>query len=193
MAAAAALAVPACPRPAPSPRRSVPLTGRATGWTVPPMSISIERPAGSGGAPARNWWQAMARGLRRRCPACGRGAMYHRYLKVTDACPVCGTELHHHRADDAPPYFTMLVVGHVVVGGVLGLERALAPPVWLHMALWLPLTLALSLWLLPMVKGGLIGLQWALGMHGFAARTSAVPDPAGPDPIPTPSNGTRAR
>ena len=62
----------------------------------------------------------------------------------------------------------MVIVGHVVVGGVLMLERAVAPDIWVHMVLWLPLTLGLSLVLLPMVKGALVGLQWALRMHGFA-------------------------
>lgn len=143
------------------------------------MSIEITSLAGVANAP-RSPWQAMARGLARRCPACGRGAMYGAFLKVRHACANCGTELHHHRADDAPPYFTMLIVGHVVIGGVLALERSMAPSTTTHLAIWLPLTLIMSLVLLPSVKGALIGLQWALRMHGFGAG----PDPAGPEPVP---------
>jgi uncharacterized protein (DUF983 family) len=120
-----------------------------------------------------------APGSCRALSACGQGRLFGGYLKVEHACAACGTELHHHRADDAPPYFTMVIVGHVVVGGVLALERFAGPPYWLHLALWLPLTLALSLWLLPMVKGALVGLQWALRMHGFGTG----PDPALPEPI----------
>ncbi len=122
----------------------------------------------------------MARGLRQRCPACGGGRIYSAYLKVAHVCPSCGTELHHHRADDAPPYFTMIIVAHVVVGGMLMLERAYAPDSIVHMMIWVPLTIGLSLWLLPMVKGALIALQWALRMHGFGEG----PDPAAPEPIP---------
>lgn len=132
----------------------------------------------------RSVWQALGRGVVGRCPACGRGKLYGSYLKVRDACEVCGCELHHHRADDAPPYFTMLIVGHIIVGGVLTVERMLAPSMLVHMALWLPLTLGLSMWLLPMVKGALIGLQWALHMHGFGSG----PDPAGPGPLPAASD-----
>ena len=117
--------------------------------------------------PARDVWQAMARGFRQRCPKCGKGALFHSYLKVSDTCGVCGEELHHQRADDAPPYFTILIVGHFVVGGLLAMEKALVPPIWVHMVVWLPLTLLSSLWLLPRVKGALVGLQWALYMHGF--------------------------
>jgi uncharacterized protein (DUF983 family) len=107
------------------------------------------------------------RGFAQRCPACGQGRLYVRFLKVEPVCKTCGTALHHHRADDAPPYFTMFVVGHVVIGLLLVVERKYAPAIALHLALWLPLTLGLSLFLLPRIKGALIGQQWALGMHGF--------------------------
>ena len=116
---------------------------------------------------ARPIFASMLRGAARKCPACGVGAMFRRYLKVADACPHCGEELHHHRADDAPAYFTIVIVGHIVVGLVLAVEIAYRPALWVHAALWLPLTVILTLVLLPSVKGALVGLQWALRMHGF--------------------------
>jgi uncharacterized protein (DUF983 family) len=115
----------------------------------------------------RNIWQAMTRGWRQKCPSCGDGRLYGKYLKVNDECPTCGTELHHHRADDAPPYFVMTITAHIVVGGILILERLYAPPTWVQLSIWLPMLVLLSLWLLPRVKGALIGYQWALKMHGF--------------------------
>ena len=93
--------------------------------------------------------------------------MYGKYLKVNDACLTCGTELHHHRADDAPPYFVMTITAHVVVGGILLVERNFNVETWVQMAIWMPILVLLSLWLLPRVKGALIGYQWALRMHGF--------------------------
>ena len=116
---------------------------------------------------ARPIFASMLRGALLKCPACGVGAMFRRYLKVAESCPHCGEELHHHRADDAPAYFTIVIVGHIVVSLVLAVEMAYRPPIWLHMMLWLPLTLILTLVLLPSVKGALVGLQWALRMHGF--------------------------
>ena len=110
---------------------------------------------------------SLLRGARLTCPACGKGAMFRRYLKVSDACPTCGEALHHHRADDAPPYFTIVIVGHIVVGLVLAVEMAYQPPLWLHEVIWLPLTVLLALLILPVIKGALVGLQWALLMHGF--------------------------
>jgi len=119
---------------------------------------------------ARSVQQAIMRGFAERCPACGQGKMFRAYLKVVDRCASCGEELHHHRADDAPPYFTILIVAHIIVGGVLSLEQLVAPPDWVQIVIWLPATLLLSLALLPRVKGALVGLQWALRMHGFGGE-----------------------
>ena len=110
---------------------------------------------------------SILRGMQLQCPACGSRTLFRRYLKVADHCPHCAEALHHHRADDAPPYFTIIIVGHIVVSLVLIVEMAYRPPLWVHMALWLPLTVILALLILPPVKGTLIGLQWALLMHGF--------------------------
>jgi uncharacterized protein (DUF983 family) len=133
-------------------------------------------PLDSGEArPPRDVRRAMWRGFARRCPACGAAALFGRYLKVRDACPGCGEALHRHRADDAPAYFTILIVGHIVVGAVLPVERAFSPPLWLHGLLWGPLTLWLTLALLPRIKGSIVGLQWALYMHGFGAQAEEEP------------------
>jgi uncharacterized protein (DUF983 family) len=127
--------------------------------------------------PARDVLRAMLHGFKQRCPRCAQAGLFRRYLKVWDTCPGCSEALHHHRTDDAPPYFTIVVVGHFIVGGVLSLERAFAPPTWMHLALWLPLSLVACLWLLPRVKGALVGLQWALYMHGFdPAHTPEQPE-----------------
>jgi uncharacterized protein (DUF983 family) len=119
------------------------------------------------------------RGFRGKCPQCGTGKVFSGFLKVAPTCAACGEPLHHHRADDAPPYFTMLVVGHVVVAGVLAVEQAWRPEIWVHAALWMPLTILLSLALLPRIKGALVALQWALRMHGFGGGEPA--DPMAPE------------
>lgn len=111
--------------------------------------------------------QALKRGFSCRCPACGEGRLFRAFLKVNDACPACGEELHHHRADDFPAYLVIVIVGHIVVPLVLSVETHFAPSYWIHVAMWLPLTLGMSLALLQPVKGTIIALQWYLGMHGF--------------------------
>jgi len=122
----------------------------------------------------RDKWQALRRGFMGRCPNCNEGRLFGAYLKVNDHCPKCGEAFHHHRADDAPPYFTILIVGHIVGAVVLAVEEWNdAIPIWIHMAIWPALVVALSLALLPRVKGALIGYQWALQMHGFLADRTA--------------------
>lgn len=129
-------------------------------------------------------WNAVKLGWRQKCPACGQGALYYQYLKVNDACPSCGEELHHHRADDAPPYFTMLITGHVIVGGILAVQQIYAPETWVQLAIWMPLLVILSLYLLPRIKGALIGYQWACRMHGFGQLQVEGADIAPIEPAP---------
>ncbi len=117
--------------------------------------------------------EAIRRGLVGRCPACGRGRLFRSYLKLHQTCKVCGEDLSHARADDAPAYLTMLVVCHVVGGGVL-----FSDTVWPHMPLmlmalfWLTVTMVASLLILPRMKGAVVGQQWALCMHGFGGDTT---------------------
>ncbi len=113
------------------------------------------------------------RGLRGRCPKCGEGRLFRAFLKVADNCPACGEELHHHRADDFPAYLVIVIVGHIVVAMVLGVEVAYAPPLWLHALIWLPVTTALSLALLQPIKGAVVAVQWQHGMEGFGGAKRA--------------------
>ena len=110
---------------------------------------------------------ALRRGWLGRCPRCGEGTLFGRYLKMRSRCESCTQVLEPYRADDAPAYFTILIVGHIVVPLVLAVETAFAPAYWIHAALWAPLTLGLSLGLLQPVKGVVVAVQWFLGMHGF--------------------------
>lgn len=99
-----------------------------------------------------------------RCPACGQGKLFAGYLTVTPACAACGVPLGLVRAEDVPPYFTIVVVGHIVVPAMLLVEQAWHPELWVHAALWLPLTLGLALGLLRPIKGGTVGLMAKLGL-----------------------------
>lgn len=132
-----------------------------------PIEIMAGRAPGEGEPEARDWQPAVKRGALLRCPHCGEGRMFNAFLKVNHACPSCGEVLDLHKADDAPPYFTITIVAHIVVPALLIVEQAYSPAEWIHAVIWLPMCLILSLILLPRVKGALIGLQWALRMHGF--------------------------
>ena len=111
--------------------------------------------------------QVLWRGFRSRCPACGEGHMFRAFLKVADACPKCGEELHHHRADDFPAYVVIFLVGHLMVPLILAAETHFSPSYLFHMTVWPTAVLVLSLALLQPVKGAIVALQWSIGMHGF--------------------------
>ena len=113
---------------------------------------------------------AMLRGWRMRCPRCGAGQILTGYLKVRDTCPSCGQALHHQRADDGPAYLTILIVGHLMAPLLLIVFTRFRPDPLVLTAIFSVGTVALSLYLLPRLKGVLIAIQWAKRMHGFGAE-----------------------
>ncbi len=129
---------------------------------VPPPSAA--RP--TGGPPPPPLLPALLRGAAGACPACSKGRLFHGFLRPAPSCSACGTGLARIRSDDAPPYVTLFIVGHIVVPLMLMAERALAPPLWLMVALFLPLAALLSLGLIRPVKGATIGLMLHLGITG---------------------------
>jgi uncharacterized protein (DUF983 family) len=106
-------------------------------------------------------WTGIRRGLRCRCPECGRGHLFGGYLKLSPACPSCGADNTIYPSDDFPPYLTILIVGHIIVPLFMWVDSAFAPALWLQFAIWLPLTVALAAALLPPMKGATVGLCWA--------------------------------
>jgi uncharacterized protein (DUF983 family) len=134
------------------------------------------QPDRAGDPPARGrppLLAALKRGLRGRCPVCGQATLFNGYLRVRVACPHCAAPLGRVRADDVPPYFTILVVGHIVVPGMLVLERVAAPPIWVQTVLWVPLTLILTLVLLRPIKGAIVGTMLAFGLLPPASDAGA--------------------
>jgi uncharacterized protein (DUF983 family) len=119
------------------------------------------------GRVARPLWEAMKRGFLGKCPHCGEGRLFASFVKTVDRCEVCGEAMHHHRADDLPAYLVIVVVGHIVVGAFMGVEATTNLSLLQHMLIWVPATIVSALALLRPIKGAVVGLQWALYMHGF--------------------------
>jgi uncharacterized protein (DUF983 family) len=107
---------------------------------------------------------AIGRGLLGHCPACGKGRIFDGFLRVAEACHECGAPLGLARADDAPPYFTILAVGHIIVPLLFIAERSDLLPLWMISAIFVPLTLVLALALIRPIKGGTVGLMLNLNM-----------------------------
>ena len=118
-------------------------------------------------------------GLLGRCPRCGEGRLFKSYLKVADRCPVCDLDFSNEDSGDGPAVFVMFVVGFIVVPAALVLEVAAMPPIWVHMALWLPLSIALVVAILPPFKATLFALQYKHNAHEAQlddSLTASTPD-----------------
>jgi uncharacterized protein (DUF983 family) len=84
--------------------------------------------------------------------------MFSGYLSIREACEFCNLKYEPLRSDDAPPYFTLFIVGHVVVGLYTAVWRMLDVPTWAQALIWCGLTVVLSLVLLPFIKGGVMAV-----------------------------------
>ncbi|MBV1927147.1 MAG: DUF983 domain-containing protein [Rhodobacteraceae bacterium] len=135
-------------------------TGAITGTISPVESSHAERQTRP----------ALIRGWQRKCPCCGSGPLLYGYLKVHDSCPTCREELHHHRADDGPAYLTILIVGHILAPLLLFVFVRFRPEPFTLFAVFAIGCVSLSLYLLPRLKGAMIGFQWARYMHGFRQK-----------------------
>ncbi|MCI4662206.1 MAG: DUF983 domain-containing protein [Neomegalonema sp.] len=133
--------------------------------------LGAAEPASFGGP--RDIWQALMNGLRQRCPNCGEGRLFVQYLSVRESCSECGLRLDGHRADDFPPYLTIIVVAHLLIPAFVLSEKTFHWSTTTHYLVWPPLAIAACLLLLPRFKGAVIGQQWATRAFGFGENTPA--------------------
>src|SRR5512143_3974939 len=130
------------------PRRNFEMNARDARTAATPAKGVL--PTGAG--------QALWRGFRGHCPACGEGRMFRAFLKVADKCPA---------------YLVIVIVGHILVPILLAVETEIAPAVWISMTVWPLAALTMALGLLQPVKGAVVAIQWFGGMHGFEEAKKA--------------------
>ena len=110
-----------------------------------------------------------ATGLAGRCPRCGQGRLFQGFLTIAPRCESCGLDLTAQDSGDGPVALIILVVGFIVVIGALLVEVRYGWPVWLHLLVWLPLSVLLCLALMRPLKATLIALQYKHRRHEFDA------------------------
>ena len=121
-------------------------------------------------AAARPLYPALTLALRGRCPACGEGAMFARFLKPSPACNACGQPWDVSRADDFPSYIVILLLGHILVPLMIEVNSALDIPLGVQALLWPGLAVVLAAVLIQPVKGAVIAFQWTRRMDGFGLK-----------------------
>jgi uncharacterized protein (DUF983 family) len=104
-----------------------------------------------------------------RCPCCGKGKLYRAYLKQVDACSACGEKFGAIRADDAAPWLTIIIVGHIFLPLMLVGVAMSTMPSWVLAVLWSSIFILLSLAILPRAKGLFIAILWHTGAPGSKA------------------------
>ncbi len=111
--------------------------------------------------------RSLWRGFRCKCPQCGKGPLLHSYLKVRTSCPVCDEDYTAQRADDGPAYLTILIVSHIMAPALLWAFTHFRPEPLVLFSIFAVGCVALSLYLLPRLKGAVVAFQWSRRMHGF--------------------------
>ncbi len=112
--------------------------------------------------PRAHFGRAIGRGFRGRCPQCGTGKLFYRYLKASPRCQICDHDLDAYPSDDGPAYFTILIVGQLVIAPLLLFPFIWKSPIWVIVPATLIPLAVLTLVLLPRIKGAVIGLHYAL-------------------------------
>jgi len=103
---------------------------------------------------------AVSASVRGRCPRCGEGKLFSGFLTLAPKCEACGLDYAFADAGDGPAVFVILIAGSFLVGSLLYVEIRYEPPIWVHLGVFLPLTVLVVLGLLRPLKAVLIGLQY---------------------------------
>ncbi len=115
----------------------------------------------------------MSAGLACKCPRCGKGRLFNGLLEVRDTCAHCGLDLTPHDTGDGGAVFVIMVLGAVSVILALWMEAALAPPIWVHLLVWVPVISIMSIVFLRPFKGILVGLHYKNLRHKYETSNDA--------------------
>ena len=104
---------------------------------------------------------ALWRGVKGRCPRCGVGKLFRIYISQNTECRECHEDLSQLRADDAPPWLTIFITGHIVVPLIVEFARYEVFAEWIETSIVLLISFLCVYLILPRAKGlFLAGLWW---------------------------------
>ncbi|WP_445190849.1 DUF983 domain-containing protein [Sphingomonas sp. Tas61C01] len=99
-------------------------------------------------------------GLKGLCPRCGEPTLFAGMLRFADRCSACGLDISSFNVGDGPAAFLTLILGTIVVIMAITVELMFSPPLWLHMLIWIPVTLAGTIGTLRLTKGALLAAEF---------------------------------
>ncbi len=94
------------------------------------------------------------------CPRCGAKTLFAGITNFTDRCPACGLDIDGFNVGDGPAAFLTLIIGTIIMIGAVTLTLTLAPPIWVHLLIWTPITAIGIIGALRLAKGALISLEY---------------------------------
>ncbi len=94
------------------------------------------------------------------CPRCGKGRLFASLIAFAPACSNCGLDFLAFNVGDGAASFLILIIGAIVTGLAMWLELSVEPAWYVHVLLWLPLTLVLTLAMLRFSKALLLALEY---------------------------------
>ncbi|CAN5378303.1 DUF983 domain-containing protein [soil metagenome] len=107
------------------------------------------------------------------CPQCGARTLFGSITGFAPRCRGCGLDFSQFNVGDGPAAFLILVIGALITAMAVVTEVKVHPPFWVHILLWLPLTLVAVVGSLRVAKAALLILEYR-----NKAREGALAKPA---------------
>ena len=111
-------------------------------------------------------------GLKGVCPRCGAPTLFDGMIRFASRCPACGLDYDGFNVGDGPAAILTLIIGTLVCIAAISLELTMHPPWWLHVLLWVPITIGLVIGSLRICKGMLIASEYRNQAGGGRISTS---------------------
>lgn len=101
--------------------------------------------------------EAALKGL---CPRCGARSLFHGIATFEKSCRACGLDFSAFNVGDGPAAFLTLIIGALITGLAITVELVVAPPLWVHVLIWIPVTAVAVGGALRLAKGMLLILEY---------------------------------
>jgi uncharacterized protein (DUF983 family) len=129
------------------------MSGAAGAHLSPRTELAATNPNQKGQPPI---WRAALFAL---CPECGAPGLFEGAARFRDRCPACGLDTGRYNVGDGPAAFLTMIIGALLIVAALLLDFALNPPLWVHVILWVPLTVAAVIYGLRLAKAALLASE----------------------------------
>jgi len=105
------------------------------------------------------------------CPDCGEKSLFASVSRFSDRCGKCGLDYESYNVGDGPAAFLTMGVGGIIIMLAIMFDIAVRPPFWVHVVIWIPVTVGITILSLRLAKGMLLITE-----HRRSAREASGED-----------------